>query len=171
MAWQDEVLIFIRVLISDLDEPYTYSDNRLTQLAVVSAHIVKNEVPLNYSYSVTISTNTITPDPTTNNDTAFMNLISLKSACLADWSIYRTEALRSGIKAKLGPGTFETVQRLPGFAELINSGPCASYEKLKMQWSFGGASAARVILSPFVSNDFDPTSLGNYGGGIERMLG
>jgi hypothetical protein len=60
----------------------------------------------------------------------------------------------------------ETVERLPGFQTLLDKGPCALYEEMKMQISFGNASICRIILSPFVSNDFDPEELaggGDYG--------
>ena len=170
MTWRNEVIPLIRVLISDLDSPYTYTDRRLEQLAVVSAHIVNGEVPLNRTYTVSIAQRTISPDPTSVSDDAFINLIALKSACLCDWSTYRTEILRSGIKAKLGPATLETMNRLPGFTALISKGPCESYSELKMQWAFGGGNAAKVILSPFVSNEYDPANLGTGESMISRMF-
>lgn len=170
MAWRNEVIPLIRVLINDLDSPYSYTDRRLEQLAVVAAHIIKNEVPLDYTYTITIATRSISPDPKANNDTGFINLIAIKSSCLVDISTFRTEALRAGIKAKLGPGSLDTVGRLPGFKTLLEEGPCKSYEELKKQWIFGNGHIARVILSPFVSNEFDPTSLGSDMGNIERML-
>ena len=163
LVWQDQVIPIVRVLLNDMTSPHTLSDRRLEQLCAVAAHMVTSEIYTVFTYSVNIAARTISPDPYTSEDSAFINLMSLKAACIADMSTFRQEALRAGIKAKLGPATLETVERLPGFKILLDKGPCALYEELKMQISFGDASVCRIILSPFVSNTFDPDDLKNYG--------
>ena len=52
---------------------------------------------------------------------------------------------------------------LEGFKQLIESGPCASYEALKQQWIFGNTDLVRAVLSPFTSNAFDSSSLSSVG--------
>ena len=161
-VWQDQVIPIVRVLLNDLVSPYTLSDRRLEQLCAVSAHLVSSELYTVYEYSVNIAARTISPDPYVSDDRAFINLIALKAACIADISTFRSEALRAGLKAKLGPATLETVERIPAFKTLLDQGPCALYEEMKMQISFGESSVCRVILSPFVSNDFDPTGMSGF---------
>ena len=166
VVWQDQVIPIVRVLLNDLESPHTFSDRRLEQLCAVAAHLVTSELYTNFVYSVNIAARQISPDPYTSEDSAFINLMSLKAACIADISTYRQEAMKAGIKARLGPAILETVERLPGFQTLLDKGPCALYEEMKMQISFGNASICRIILSPFVSNDFDPEDLaggGDYG--------
>ena len=170
MAWQQQVIPIVRVLLNDVTSPHTMTDQRLEQLCAVSAHIVVSELYTNFDYKINIAARTISPDPYTSEDTAFMNLMSLKAACISDISSFRTEVARAGIKAKLGPAVLETVERLPGFRTLLAKGPCALYDELKQQIAFGNADLCKVVLSPFVSNSFDPDDLGGWGN-IGRSTG
>jgi len=168
--WQEQVLPIVRALLNDLGNVKSFSDLRLEQLSVVAAHMVVSELYTNFDYKINIAAREITPDPYISEDTAFMNLMSLKAACISDISSFRAEAARAGIKAKLGPATLETVERLPGFKTLLDKGPCALYEELKQQIAFGNADLCRIVLSPFVSNSFDPDDLGGWGN-IGRSTG
>ena len=159
MAWQDTMIPMLRVLISDLSGTPTYSDERLEQMLVVSAQYVTLEITFATTYTITISSCTISPDPIGLDDDAFANFVVLKAACLTDWSTFRTKALISGIKARCGPAILDTVKHLDGFKQLLEQGPCAAYTALKDNYVFGNAQLIKAVLSPFVSNDFDPRSL------------
>ena len=168
MAWQDTMLTMLRALIGDLDAT-TYSDARLEQLLVVSAHYVIHELDFDRTYTINITSPNISPDPTsisgdTNNDT-FIDFVVLKAACMADWSTYRTKALASGIKARCGPAMLETMGHITGFKELIEFGPCAAYDVRKKEYKFGNFKV-HGILSPFVSNAFHPEDI--LGSSINR---
>jgi hypothetical protein len=131
--------------------------------------LVTQEIAFDTTYTITISTTGISPDPTDNtnaNSIAFQNFIVLKAACLADQSTLRTKALAAGVTAKLGPASISTNSNLRGFEILFNEGPCSAYSSLKWEYEMGNAKAIRAILSPFVGNTFDPQSLG--GGGTYR---
>lgn len=164
-SWQDELIPMLRALINDLDcSSYTYSDDRLEQLLIVGARYVAQEIPFSTTYTVNVSDREISPDPTvtaTRNDT-FSNFIVLKAACLTDWSTFRTKALLAGITAKCGPASIATLSHLDGFKELVEKGPCAAYEKLKEEYAYGNTNVIHAVLSPFISNDFDPESLTQY---------
>ena len=166
----NESIPILRVFLNDLDSPYKYSDNRLSQLSVVAASVVQMDVPLLNTYQINIASRTIVPDPVELGDYAFINLFSLKAACIADLGQYRVEAMRAGIKARLGPANFETIERLSGFNTLLEKGPCAMYEEMAQQYRFGNSHLVRVILSPFVSNTFDPDNLRGVGD-MGRMFG
>jgi hypothetical protein len=113
--------------------------------------------------------NNITPDPTVNNDDIFISLVSLKSACLVDQSILRTKAALEGIRAALGPAQLSVAGSLAGLQMILEKGPCAAYDELRYHWDIKEATSIRAILSPFVGNRFDPTSL-TYPGDPRRNM-
>lgn len=156
MAWQDEAIPMLRVLINDNDiTNLTYSDDRLEEILVVAAMYVNQDVSFSTTYTINVSTVSISPDPVTNSD--FLSLMVMRAACLTDWGTYRQKALLAGVKARCGPAVLETMNHLDGFKELLTKGPCASYEVLKTQHQFGNTEHIRAVLSPFRGNNFDPT--------------
>lgn len=160
MAWEDEALPMLRILINDFGVEPTYSDPRLTDILVASAYIVRQEIDFPTEYAVSMSTKTISPDPVSEGDDSFISFMVLKAACLADQSTYRTKALLEGVRAAMGPATLAISGNLNGFAKILEIGACATYEELKDQERFGtNALNVRAILSPFVGNQFDPSML------------
>lgn len=161
MAWQDEMVVMLRVMINDLGDSPTYSDSRLEQMLSLSAKYVQEEIYFAVTYTIDVSDASISPDPTitANLDTSFTNFVVLKAACLADWGTFRQKALLSGLKARCGPAILETMEHMVGFRELISQGPCAAYDALKQDYQFGNVENIRAVLSPFRGNNFDPSSL------------
>lgn len=162
MAWDSVMLNMLRVFINDFDPTeYLYTDSRLKQILVVSAHYVNQEINLSETYSINIISPNITPDPTetATQDDDFVNFVVLKSACLIDTSTFRQKALLAGLNAKCGPAQLDTSGHLDGFKILLEEGPCKAYELLKHEYNFGysGGGIIKAIMSPFVSNDFYPT--------------
>ena len=168
MAWQDIAIPMLRVVINDLEDTSLYGNDRLSQVMIVGASYIKQEINFDTTYTVNVISQTISPDP--SNDTVFMNFLILKSACIIDVGQLRTKAMIAGLVAKCGPVAIDTLQHLTGFKELLSSGPCAAYVVLKEQWTFGNAQICRAILSPFVGDVFDPQALSyqsqNYYGGF-----
>lgn len=163
MAWQNEMVPMLRNIINDVDEDnYTYTDTRLEELLVVAAQLVVVDITnLSVTYTIDVTQFTISPDPTATRDNTFINFVVLKAACMSDQALYRSKALAAGIRARCGPVVMDTMKHMQGFKDLINIGPCKAYETLKFQEAFGN-SHVQAILSPFVSNDFDPRSLQTY---------
>ena len=175
MAWQDELMPMLRVLINDPrltdnDQTCEFSEDRLEELMIVAAKLVNQELSFDTTYTISISAGTISPDPavgTTAESAAFSNLWVLRAACIVDTGTLRTKAASAGILAKCGPVRLDTLRHLDGYKTLINIGPCASYQEMKDNWMFGNGNICKAILSPFISNDFDPQNLsgnGGYGG-------
>lgn len=159
--WDTTLVTMVRVLVNDLEDVPVYSDARLEQLIVVAATYVQREIYLPTSYTIGIDTPSISPDPTeaATLDDDFSAFVVLKAACLVDSSTYRTKVAMEGIKAKLGPAELEVRGGTDAFFKLMSDGPCQAYQDLKMQYMFGGNGMLRsihAILSPFVSNTFDP---------------
>jgi len=161
MAWDTTMVTMVRVLVNDTESPEKYTDARLQQIIVVAATYVQQEIVFDTTYTIDTDTPDIDPDPTltATQDDIFTNFVVLRAACIVDHSTYRTEAFRAGIKAKCGPALLETLDRLKGFNTLLNEGPCAAYKELKREHEFGNTDVCKAILSPFISNNFDPRSL------------
>jgi hypothetical protein len=159
MSWQNELTIITRTLINDLNEPYEYSDARIQQVITVAAKYVQFDVNLDYSYAIDVVNNNISPDPTTNNDSIFVSLICLKAACIVDQGTFRTKAALEGIRTALGPASLSFGGSLTGWQAIIDHGACGLYEELTSHWDVKNATAFAAVLSPFVSNRFDPRYL------------
>jgi len=161
--WEIEIPIIIRNLINDLGDNPTYTDDRIKQLAAVSAQYVLNDVNLSKSYVVDIINQTITPDPSApdTRDTDFISFVSLKSACLLDQSTFRTKAVMEGIKTALGSANISVAGNLAGYKIILDQdqAPCKLYQALTLEYNIGNATAISAILSPFVGNRFDPRSI------------
>lgn len=162
MYWEIEIPIIVRSLINDFGPSPSYSDDRILQLAVVSAQYVIKEANLATNYTVDIVNIDITPDPSDNatRDTDFIGFIALKSACLLDQSTFRTKAALEGIKTALGSANISVAGHLSGYKTILDQGPCALYDQLVFDHNVGEATAIiRAVLSPFVGNNFDPRYL------------
>ena len=170
MSWSIEIPIIVRTLINDMSEQNPlYSDSRILQVIAVAAKYVQFDVNLDQSYTIDVTNPSITPDPTTYNDSIFIRLVSLKAACIIDQSTLRTKASMEGIRASLGPAQLSVGGSLVGIKMILENGPCATYEELTSHWDVKEATAIRAVLSPFVGNKFDPTSL-SYPGDTRRNL-
>lgn len=159
-TWLDHTIIPLRVIIGDYKAEPTYTDERLHELMIVAATLVKQEISFTTSYTVSVPLLTITPDPVDDED--FRIFIVLKAACLADQSTFRAKALLEGIRAALGPASLSVAGNLKGFQYLLENGPCKTYQEMKTQYIFGNAAYVRAILSPFAGNNFDPSRLGGF---------
>ena len=162
MSWTIEIPIIVRTLINDFGDQPIYSDSRLLQVITVAAKYVQFDVVLDHPYTVNVVNNTISPDPTEDNDSIFISLVSLKAACIVDQSTLRTKAALEGIRAALGPAQLSVGGSLAGWNLILDKGPCAAYDELVSHWDVKEATAVRAILSPFVGNKFDPRSLSTY---------
>lgn len=169
MGWQADITNMVRVLINDLSETPDYSDERIAQVITVAARYVQFDVQLDREYTVDSLNNTITPDPTAENDDIFLCLVGLRAACMIDQSTFRTKALLNGISASLGPAKLSVAGNLAGFVEILNQGPCKLYADLSEHWDVQQATSIAAILSPFVGNKFDPTYL-RYPGDNRRDI-
>lgn len=158
-AWKTDMAKLLRVLIWDLAEPVKYTDARLEDVLIVAAYQTLQDIPLDVFYSVNLGKVEISPDPSIAPDTAFMNFTTLRAACLVDQGNLRAEAFKEGIRVVLGPTQLSVANHLTGFKTLLELGPCHAYQELRKQYLFGDRVSVRAVLSPFVSNKFDPEYL------------
>lgn len=167
MCINADVIIMVRTLINDLDsDNETYSDDRLSSIIAVSAKYVNKD--LERTYTINISSPDITPDPVTQNDDTFINLLVMKTACQIDTGLFRTKAALAGLEARCGPAILRTAGHLDGFKEMLASGPCGLYAAMLRDYKYGSGELCHAVMGPFISNDFDPDVL-RYTKGDDRL--
>ena len=160
--WILEMPLIVRTWINDLADNPTYSDDRLQQAIIVAGQYVTREINLDTEYKCDIINLSITPDPSlaSTRDEAFITFTALKTACILDQSTFRTKAAAEGIRAGLGAANVSVAGNLKGYKDILDKGPCAMYEKLRIEYEIGNAhNYIRAVLSPFVGNNFDPQHL------------
>lgn len=156
MSWQTELTTIVRTLINDAVEPYQFTDERIKQTILVAGKYVQFDVVLDHSYAVDVINQTITPDPTDDDDEIFIILVSLKSACLVDQGTLRSKAAVEGVRASLGPASLSVGGAAAGWAMILEHGPCKLYDDLIEHWDVANASAIAAVIGPFSGNKFDP---------------
>jgi len=147
MAWQDDIVTMLRVVVDDTGSNPLYSDSRLEEVIVVAAHMTKTDVDFDNDYTVSISDVTISPDPVGRGDNAFLNLVTLKAACLLANSEYKTEAGRA---ISIRDGSSAIDQR--GVAAAKKSwrdSICEDYEKAEREYRIGNSQAGKSIIGPY----------------------
>lgn len=144
MAWQDEAVPLLRVVIGDNVSPYTYCDSGLIDIFIGSAKLVISEVTFDNAYTITLSTSTISPDP--SDDVYFLTLVSLKAAYVIANSEYRTDSMQS-MSISDGPSTISTTGSSAGMKARVDQ-LYKDYEKAKFQFALGQSSSMGAVLTP-----------------------
>ena len=167
-TWQNTSLIMLRTMLNDAGcDTVRYTPQRLDDLLITSAYLLPLEVNFQNDYVVDVELRTITPNPISQDDgDEFINLLVLKAACMADEGNFRTAALAQGVSARIGPAALTTTSYGQYLGTLLNEGPCKAYSKLVELYNMGydGSKIIRAVMSPFVANDYDPSSmLGSLG--------
>jgi len=157
MNWVEDLVIMLRAEIGDLDAT-SYSDSRLRQVLVYAAYNVRQSARFPNSYTVDVTSLTISPDPVTNNDYDFSILTVYKAACI----ILTGEAKEKGGKGvmiKDGPSTFDNRDSGKNLMSLMKTA-CDMYNTLLYNYQLVGgensdmSSVGQAILSPYSPGSF-----------------
>ena len=156
MAWENELVAITRVLINDLDSTPTFTDNRLRDTIATSALLVAQEIDLGQTYTISVSpSGNIDPDPTltdTKDDIAVV-LFPLKAACIIDQNRLQGAA-GNAIRIRDGDSEIDLSVGFRGFRDILEFGPCHSYEVLLKDIETSRAFIGEGILGPFSSDEF-----------------
>lgn len=157
MAINSDLVLMARVLINDISEPQTYSDEYLSRVIVTAGILADAEVEFAYDYVYDIGNITISPDPVTSLDTNFQALVPLKAACIITQGEFK-QALGQGIKVRDGDSAIDTSVSFRGYKDILELGPCKAYERL--QWTLLASSAysGGAVLGPHRVPGGDPIS-------------
>ncbi len=149
MAWEDEALPLLRLLIGDDSSPYTYCDTRLLDLFVGAAKLVTMELSFDIVYTITLSTSTISPDP--SDDPYLIPLSSLRAAYLIANSEYRAKTLMNVLITD-GPSTINLGGIVSGLKARVDR-LLADYNQAKLQYSIGNAVGCQAVLTPYTTQN------------------
>lgn len=156
MSWQTEMTTLLRFLVYDLDDVPTYTDEKLQQAITVAAQLLQNEINFRQAYTVNIGGPTISPDPTDSSllrDDSFINLVTMKAACLIDDWTLRVKLPTAGISMRSGPEALDTRGVASVYQYLKDNGYCKAFEEAKKEYVFGNNCPGRAILGPFVGDN------------------
>ena len=153
MYWQAEFITLLRVLIDDLVSPQTYTDKRLTQVIAAAAQLVTTELRFPNNFKVDVQALTIEPSPVdraTTRDDSFINLVTIKAACLIERGETR-KAVGQGISIRDGSSAIDLRGTMDGRMKLLEKGWCSVYEETKLEYQTAsvGLVAGAAIMSPF----------------------
>jgi len=151
------MVTIIRGLINDLGPVYTYGNDRIEELIVISAYMVIREVDFGYAYTIDVDTISITDDPTDNNDLDFVALVCLKTACLIQNGEYITDSVKA-VSVKDGPSIIDVRGRVDHKKEIANKA-CDDYERAKISYLAGDYSVGRGIVGPYASGSSSSSSI------------
>ena len=175
-TWQNTSLILFRTMLNDAGcDAVSYPPQRLSDLLITAAYFLPLDINFSTAFVVDVEARTITPNPIDQTDgDEFINFMVLRAACMADEGNFRTAALAQGVSARLGPASLQTSNYGQYLHMLLKEGPCRTYERLVEIYnvSYEGSKVIRAVLSPFVSNNYDPSNqLGSLGAGSQAQGG
>jgi hypothetical protein len=142
----------LRHMIDDLSATPVYDDERLYELLIVAAQLVKQEVSLSTAYTVDLDELVLSPDPTETDpkDDSFINLICLKAACIIDQSEVRKASGRSFSVADSTGMRVDTRANLEGRLAILKDGWCKAYKDAKLEYEIDKVNVAgHAIMTPF----------------------
>lgn len=151
MSWQGQMSTIVRHLINDLDpENYKYSTKRIETSILVAGYLVLKDATFDNPYNINVELCELVPDPTESayNDSNFVILTCLRTACIIIGSEVRVEA-SNAISIKDGPSAID-LRGVAGTLTMLYKDLCEKYEKSLYDYKeYGVESAGQVILGPY----------------------
>jgi len=149
MAWETDLVLTLRVLIGDFNDPQKNTDTYLKTVLVAAGIFVNNEIDLSEDYVFDITNVTIVPDPIAEGDVQTQALLPLKAACILNQSSFQV-ALSQGIKVRDGDSAIDTSVGFDGYKNILKLGPCAAYDQLRLQLQASdSALVGRAVLGAY----------------------
>jgi hypothetical protein len=140
----------VRHLIDDLDAAkYKYSPTRVETAILVSAQLTTMNVDFNNSYTINVESCSLSPDPTDagTKDNPFINLVSLRTACIILGGEIRSES-GNAISIKDGPSAID----LRGVSQVLATlykDLSDRYDHTLLEYRAGNSIAGHAILGPY----------------------
>lgn len=147
--WKCTLTQVVRCLINDLDnDNLTYTDEKIQQLIVCSAQLIKLEVDFNNSYTISVVGVSISPDPVTSPpDDGFITLVSLKTACLITGGELKSIA-NGAVRVQDGPSQIDMTGAYTASKDLYDK-LCRDYDKAKIAYTLGNLNEIKAVLTPY----------------------
>jgi hypothetical protein len=146
MAWLDTTVPLLRAILQDISLNPEYSEGRLSEVLIAAAHIVLSEIDFDYTYIVDLVTRKITPDPVSNSDISFINMVCFKAALFILNSELKTAAVNS-VVIKDASSVIDIKGQFAAQKTRYNL-MLDEYNKVKMAIKMGDLNAGISILTP-----------------------
>jgi len=162
VSWQTKIVTYVRGITDDLGSSQINSDEKLEQLIVIAAMQVVIEVDFSTDYVMDVEDITISPDP--SNDTPFVNLVSMKTACMLARADQKNQA-RKAYALKDGPTNIDgraPSEQTSRWADNI----CQEYAKAVLDYKLGNLQPGKAIIGPY---QFDGTDNYPYTPNMNRL--
>jgi len=148
MAWQEEMVPIVRGLLGDTAASPTYSNDRLEDAIIYAAQLNVENIPFDTTYSITVKTSTISPDPTTpSRDNAFINLCVLKAAWMVAVNELRA-ASRKTLIIRDGPSMIDASKSSAASKELVDE-LSKAFKRAVLEFRAGNSKAGEAIVGPY----------------------
>ena len=151
MSFDVTLPLITRNLIGDVDTTnQTYSDDRLIELCLVAAQLLKFDISLPTTYAIDLDNLTLSPDPTVSpQDDTFITMCCLKASLI----LLRGETNKSTAQAiQVRDGlSLVDLRSVTSSKLLLLKTLQADYDQAKMLYLTTGStgSIGRMICSPF----------------------
>lgn len=160
MAWENQMIEMVRVLIDDLDAA-RYSDSKIERVLMVAAYNILQETRFETTYTVNIVAQSVSPDPVDNSDINFVNLWVLKACCIILGGEYKAQSLNA-ISVTNGPSSIN-MSGTANSTKFLYEKACEDYENYKMNYIAG--TAGKAVLTPYsLGSDYAGNSLSTHRG-------
>lgn len=162
MAWDTELTRILRYMVNDIDPTnQIYDDGRLSELLLVAAQLVNQEVSFDTTYTIDVEQLCLAPDPTVANarDDSFINLVCLKAACVLDMAETRT-ATSQALGIRDGSSSIDLKGSAEARLKFLDKGWCKAYTEAREEYTTSG----RIIAGALISGPTKLFSRGTYGG-------
>ncbi len=170
MSWNNEMVLITRYLVDDIAVvsstglTSTYTDERLETTILVAAQLTLFDVTFDKTYIVDVDSCSLTPDPTVvTRDNAFINLVSLKTACIilgAEAKAAATNAIKVKDGGRFGSAEIDMGQSYKALQERAATA-CKDYQDAKVQYLAGNGRVGAAIIGPYVNEQTNPIP-GNF---------
>ncbi len=150
MSWQGQMSTIVRHLIDDLDSTkYKYSNNRVETAILVSAQLTTMNVDFTNSYAINVDSCGLSPDPTdtATKDNPFINLVSLRAACIILGGEIRSES-GNAISIKDGPSAID-LRGVSQTLTVLYKDLCEKYDHALLEYRAGNSIAGHAIIGPY----------------------
>ena len=145
--WETEGVIILRGLINDMGPTYTYEDSRLIDILLISSRLINISSDFETTYTIDIEAGTISPDPGSENDDMFINLMCLKAACLILGGEVKLLAA-SSYEVRDGSAMVSAKGAYTATKELFDK-YCDDFDQAKFEFKAGNLSRVKAILTPY----------------------
>ena len=129
----------------------------------MAAQLLIGNIDFDNTYSVDVDTLVLTTDPNTSTqkDNNFINLLSVKTACIVLGSEAKTLAAQS-YRIKDGPSSIDISSAYQSINQLYKD-MCDKLDKMILDYRAGNSIAGQVVMTPYTQERlYEGVEMRNY---------